>query len=187
MVNTAWDLGIDDSMTIWFYQHIGTNINCIDYFEHSGEGIDYYIDHLKSKDYDYGMHFAPHDIMKRTLSGLTELDMARAKGINFTKIDRTPDIIQGINNVRRMFYRLWIDEEKCSKGISALDSYRKAWNEKQGCFSTHPEHNWASHGADAMRTLSEAVILYPSGATIGVMTPEKARELRRKYGPPGVQ
>ncbi len=32
-VFTAWDLGVDDSMSIWFYQEIGSQINVIDYME----------------------------------------------------------------------------------------------------------------------------------------------------------
>lgn len=36
----------------------------------------------------------------------------------------------------------------------ALRSYRVEWDEKTRAFKKTPEHNWASHGADAWRYLS---------------------------------
>jgi len=36
--------------------------------------------------------------------------------------------------------------------MSALASYQKEWDEERKVFKTSPLHNWASHGADAMRT-----------------------------------
>lgn len=49
-VNTDWDLGMDDSMTIWFWQQVGQEIHFIDYYENSGEGIEHYIKVVKEKD-----------------------------------------------------------------------------------------------------------------------------------------
>lgn len=39
-VNTFWDLGVDDSMTIWFIQHIGKSHHVIDYYENNGFGLE---------------------------------------------------------------------------------------------------------------------------------------------------
>jgi phage terminase large subunit len=39
-------------------------------------------------------------------------------------------------------------------GLEALRSYRTEWDEKDRAFKKTPEHNWASHGADAWRYLS---------------------------------
>jgi hypothetical protein len=38
--------------------------------------------------------------------------------------------------------------------LEALRSYRTEWDEKARHFKKTPEHNWASHGADASRYLS---------------------------------
>ena len=38
-VNTAWDLGLDDMTSIWFYQLAGKEIRLIDYYENSGAGL----------------------------------------------------------------------------------------------------------------------------------------------------
>jgi len=50
--------------------------------------------------------------------------------------------------------RSWFDEEKCSRGIQALEGYRKEWNERYGCWASQPLHNQSSHGVDAFRMLA---------------------------------
>jgi hypothetical protein len=52
-VHTAWDLGMDDSTTIWFFQVVGREIRFIDYYEQSGEGLQHYADLLKEKKQQY--------------------------------------------------------------------------------------------------------------------------------------
>jgi hypothetical protein len=41
-----------------------------------------------------------------------------------------------------------------AQGLEALRAYRVEWDEKARAFKKTPEHNWASHGADAWRYLS---------------------------------
>ena len=38
-VYTFWDLGMDDSTSIWFMQAIGRELRFIDYYEAQGEGL----------------------------------------------------------------------------------------------------------------------------------------------------
>jgi hypothetical protein len=64
---------------------------------------------------------------------------------------------QGIDAARNLLSRCWFDEEKCSKGVSALDAYKKEWNDKHGCWSSRPLHNFACHGADAFRMLAVGI------------------------------
>lgn len=152
-VNTAWDLGIDDSMTIWFYQTVGQEIHIIDYYENSGEGLAHYAMKLQEKSYVYGHHFAPHDIAVRELgTGKSRLEIAKSLGIRFETAPNLP-IDDGINAARALFSRCWFDKDKCSRGINALKNYRKEWDEKNKVFRTTPKHDWASHGADAFRVL----------------------------------
>ena len=42
-VSTAWDLGYNDSTTIWFFQVAGKEIHLIDYVEGSGESLAYWL------------------------------------------------------------------------------------------------------------------------------------------------
>ena len=48
-VDTFWDLGMKDKTAIWFVQQKGTAIHLIDYFEDSGESLEYYANILDDK------------------------------------------------------------------------------------------------------------------------------------------
>ena len=153
-VHTAWDLGFNDSNAIIYFQVYRKEIRIIDYDEGSGESLAHWIKVVKNKDYAYGKHIAPHDIMvKEYTSGLSRQSTARNLGIHFLPAQKT-DIIPGIDAVRNILNRCWIDEKKCAKLIKALDNYKKDWDERNGCWRSQPLHNWASHGADAFRYLA---------------------------------
>ena len=66
-VYTFWDLGMDDSTSIWFMQAIGRELRFIDYYEAQGEGLAHYAKVLKEKPYVYGDHYMPHDAEVREL------------------------------------------------------------------------------------------------------------------------
>lgn len=160
-VNTFWDLGIDDSMSIWFAQDVGNEIHLIDYYELSGEGLAHYVKLLDSKrnelGYSYGRHVAPHDIKVRELgTGKSRWETAQDLGLLFevgTKIEKKED---GHQAVRSIFSRLWFDQGRCQRGIDALSNYRKAYDETNKVFKGSPVHDWSCHGADAMQTLAIA-------------------------------
>lgn len=153
-VHTAWDLGYNDSNAIWFFQIYKKEIRLIDYEEGSGESLSYWLGVLKNKGYVYDKHIAPHDIMVHEYSsGMTRQAAARKMGFNFLPAQKV-EIIPGIDAVRSILNRCWFDEKKCEKGIKALDAYKKDWDDRNGCWRSQPLHNWASHGADAFRTLA---------------------------------
>lgn len=154
VVNTAWDLGIDDSTTIWFFQTVGQEIHLVDYYENSGEGLAHYASKLQEKGYLYGKHYAPHDIAVRELgTGKSRLEIAKSLGIKF-EVGKNLGIDDGINAARSVFSQCWLDATRCSRGINALKNYRKEWDEKNKVFRNKPKHDWASHGADAFRTFA---------------------------------
>ena len=156
-VHTAFDLGYNDSTAIWFFQQCGQEIHLLEYYENSGEALTHYLYYLKSKPYTYGKHLVPHDAAVHEYStGLSRVEVARNHGIIFTIV---PDIgiNEGIDAVRNLLHRCWFDEEKCAKGISSLDNYKKEWNDRHGCWSSQPLHNFASHGADAFRMLAVGI------------------------------
>jgi hypothetical protein len=162
-VHTFWDLGIDDSMSIWFGQVVGREFHFIDYYENSGEGLQHYALKLQEKNYMYGRQFAPHDIAVRELgTGKSRFEVARSLGINFT-VNPGLSIEDGINIGRTVFSRCWFDSVKCERGINALRNYKKDWDEKNKVFKNKPKHDWASHGADAFRYLavSERAVAKP--------------------------
>jgi phage terminase large subunit len=156
-VHTAWDLGMDDSMSIWFFQLHNTEIRLIDYYENSGEGLSHYANELSKKGYSYGKHYAPHDIEVRELgTGTSRKEAGRKLGLNFITVPRPEKKEDGINAIRLILSRCYFDEVNCKRGIGALKGYRKEWNEKMQVYSSSPVHDWTSHGTDAFQTLALA-------------------------------
>lgn len=151
LVHTWWDLGVGDSTAIGFFQVVNFEWRMIDYFEASGEGLNFYKSILTEKRYNYGEHYAPHDIEVRELSsGKSRREIAQSLGINFNVAPNLP-IDDGINAARMRFKTLWIDETKCSAFIAAISQYQKEWNDKMGDYKPHPLHDWTSHAADMFR------------------------------------
>ena len=150
-VDTIWDLGIGDAMSVIFAQRLGSERRIIDYFEASGEGLDSFVRMLHAKPYIYGKHFAPHDIMVRELSsGKSRYEIAEKLGIRFEVVANI-GLEDGINAARMAFGRCWFDEVKADRLIEALQNYRRDYNTKLGEFKATPVHDWSSHGADAFR------------------------------------
>lgn len=151
LVDTYWDLGMDDSMTIWFVQEVGREHHVIDYYENSGEGLAHYASVLKQKEYEYGTHNAPFDIAVRELAtGKSRMEAAKAMGISFRAMPQLPRD-DGIDAARSLMSSCWWDGTKCNRGIQALKNYKKDWDEKNKVFRNNPKHDWASHGSDAFR------------------------------------
>lgn len=172
-VHTAWDLGVRDSTTIIFFQVVGQMVRLIDCYENSKVGLEHYVKVLQQKDYNYGKHIAPHDIRVRELgSGMTRLEKARQLGIRFTVAPQL-SIEDGIEAVRSLCGKLWIDIQNCKDLLKALESYRQEWDSKKKIYKSHPLHDWSSHWADAMRYLAISLPKTRDG-----LTPE---ELDRRY------
>jgi hypothetical protein len=150
-VYTWWDLGVGDSTAIGFFQVVGGEWRMIDYFEASGEGLNFYINVLRNKAYTYAQHFAPHDIAVREFTtGKSRQEIAKSLGIDFEISPNLP-VEDGINAVRLRFNTLWIDKEKCAAFLSALSQYQKEWNDKMGDWKDKALHDWTSHAADMIR------------------------------------
>lgn len=155
-VDTAWDIGIDDATAIWFVQDVGRERRLIDYLEVSGEGLPAIAKRLDQKGYRYGRHVMPHDADAREKS--TGQSYRRTfEDLGFRGVEivpRTDDLIGAINTTRLMIARCWFDRERCARGLEALKQYRREWDGKGQTWRERPLHDWASHGADAFRTLA---------------------------------
>lgn len=160
-VGTAWDLGIDDWMAIWFYQQSPAGqVRCIDYYGVEGEGLQHCAKVMQEKGYIYApgdetMHLAPPDIKVREIGTNAEsrYNVARRLGIRF-KVTKKLSLADGISAARALLSRTWFDEERCQKGLHAMRNYRKQYNRAMNEFTGTPVHDWASHPADAFRTLA---------------------------------
>lgn len=183
-VYTAWDIGYGDSTSIIFYQICGQEVHIIDYYESHGEGLPHYATVLKDKPYIYADHFAPHDIDSHAFSsGLSAREIGSSLGIRFIPLPTLKLRLEdGIEAVRGLFPRVWIDETKCKYLIKCLENYRKEFDERLEIYKERPRHDKFSHGADAMRYLAIAVKLNVDSAKSGV-SDKQSEEWFQKYNP----
>ena len=113
------------------------------------------------RDYIYAGNLLPHD------AGHTELGTGKTK--NRDGPQDGPDeshggseawgSMDGINAVRAMLPHCYFDEEHTELGVQALREYLKKESglvdpEGNKLYLEEPMHTWASHGADAIRTIA---------------------------------
>jgi hypothetical protein len=164
LVHTAWDLGVGDSTAIWLAQAAGREVRLIDYYEAAGVGLDHYARVLRDKPYVYGEHLLPHDVQVRELgTGKSRLEMLASLGLRGRVVPNL-SVEDGIQAVRNLMPRAWIDGEKCARGLEALRLYRREFDARRGAFKVRPLHDWTSHAADALRYL--AIGLREEGAAL---------------------
>lgn len=154
-VTTYWDLGFNDSCTIWFIQRIGREIRVIDYNEDHGKGLEHYIGVLDKKPYIYAEHVLPHDANHHEISsGNTRVEYLINHGMDSRKLrvlPRTQNRNEDIHYVRQVLPKCWFDYKLTFNGVKSLSGYERLWDAKKQIYSDTPLHNWASHGADAFR------------------------------------
>jgi hypothetical protein len=158
VVHTAFDLGLDDYTAIWCFQvGRGGKINIIDYYENWDEGAAHYADYLNSLKYRWGTHINPHDAKKRDIGAkLCWLDHIKPLlSGRYVVLERDDcNVFAGIQQVRSILGRCYFDAERCAKGISHLEAYKKLWDDRLGCYKNSPLHDQHSHAADAIRYLA---------------------------------
>ena len=159
-VFTVWDLWINDSTAIWFWQRIGKEIRVIDYYENNGEGLSHYVSILKEKWYRYWTIRLPHDAQARSLQTWKTVEEKMYEyGFNDIQIVPKLSVLDGINSARAILPYCYFDREKTERGRKCLKNYHKELDEKRQAFKW-PEHDWSSHGSDAFRYLAVVNELY---------------------------
>jgi len=157
-VHRAWDLGVTDSTSIWLYQAQGGQIVILDHITSNGVGVEWYRDELfklyEARGWQHGSDFVPHDAkVKEWGSGRTRVETMSGLGLRPMLVPLST-VEDGINAVRRML-PLCIFHPRCEDGgISALEQYRREWDDDKKCFKPTALHDWTSHPADAFRYLA---------------------------------
>jgi hypothetical protein len=184
-VDTFWDLGIDDSMSIWFIQSVGKEFRVIDYYENTGYGLEHYSKVMQDKGYKYGNHYMPHDAEVREMGSgeiaKSRREIAEGLGIRPIQVAERAKNIDVIINVHIPAVRMILpfcrfDEKKCARGISALDGYRAEYDEIKKKLANRPSHTWESHASDAFRTFAVGYEPQLRSLTIGSKDHQQAEE-----------
>lgn len=72
-----WDIGIVDYTVIWFVQEKQDYIDIIDFYMNRGKDLEFYLNHLRTRPYQYGRNVLPHDMSRRQMPTLdTRLQQA---------------------------------------------------------------------------------------------------------------
>jgi phage terminase large subunit len=168
-VDTFWDLGFGDNVSIWFAQSVGFEFRLVDFVSQCQRDLSYYLKELRDRPYVYGSHYLPHDAKAQTLAagGRSIQQQVEAAGFKVRLVPKLT-IADGIAAARAVFNRCWFDADKCGDGIQALKHYRYEFDEDLGTFKREPLHDWASHPADAFRYFG-----------VAIREPEKQKEKAR--------
>ena len=159
-IRTFWDLGRRDHTAIWVAQWVGQKITLLDYIEGSGQPPSYYFEELRQRGYRGCMVYLPHDgsrVGPENHNGKSYEDQAREAGFDVEVIrNQGPSAAMlRIDAGRRLFPRMWFNEATTADGLEVLGAYHERRDDKRE-IGLGPEHDWASHGADAFGLLAVA-------------------------------
>ena len=155
-VHTFWDLGWADCTSILFAQKIGFEYHLIDAYQSQLELLPHYLKVLQGKGYVYGTHYLPHDADNGTLGAPSTKKQMDGMGYKTHMLDRVARKKDGLDAVRSIFNRLYIDETKCADFLQNLRRYAYKIDER-GQWSKEPDHNEHSHYADALQALGQSI------------------------------
>jgi hypothetical protein len=159
-VHRAWDLGVGDDTSIWWFQAQGAQLVILDHYAASGVGLEHYAEVIERKAKEHGWasgtDYVPHDAkVKEWGSGRTRVETMAAIGLAPMLVPLA-SLDDGINAVRRVL-PLCVFHPRCEEGgISALEQYRREWDDDKKSFRASAVHDWTSHPADAFRYLAMA-------------------------------
>lgn len=145
-----WDIGVSDATSIWIVQQRGDRLRFIDHYEAVGQDLSSHLNWLRSNGHSDAECVLPHDGAKRdAVTAIRFEDHIRNAGFSVRTVENQGKgaAMKRVEAARRLFNRFWFDEEKCAKGLKALGWYHEKQN--QGGYGVGPEHDWASHSADA--------------------------------------
>lgn len=153
-----WDIGIRDHTAIWIAQFVGAQVRCIDYYEAAGQPLATHLQWLREHGYGRAVCVLPHDGARAdVVTGLTFRDHIRDADFEVFVIRNQGKAaaMQRIEAARRLFPQIWFDAERCEAGLDALGAYHERKDEARQV-GLGPEHDWASHGADAFGLMCSA-------------------------------
>lgn len=142
-----------DALSIWAAQFVGREIRVLKYYEAVGQPLATHLAWLREQGYtpDKAQIWLPHD--GSTQDKVYDVSFESALSQAGYTVTVVPNQGRGaakarIEAVRRLFPSMWIDEQGCAGGLSALGWYHEKRDDIRG-IGLGPEHDWASHAADA--------------------------------------
>lgn len=157
-VHRAWDIGVRDDTSIWWFQVVGSRVYILDCYTASGVGVDHYAEVVQKRreehDWVDGNDYVPHDAkVKEWGTGRTRVETMQALGLKPILVPLAGKL-DGINAVRLTLPKCLFHPRTEEVGMAALEQYRREWDDDKKCFKANEVHDWTSNLADALRYLS---------------------------------
>lgn len=157
-----WDIGGTgakaDATAIWIVQFIGQAVWLLDYYEAKGQPLAAHVNWLREGGYGKAHCVLPHDgAAHEKVFDTTYEGALRAAGFHVMVIPNqgAGAAMQRVQAARRLFPQMHFDKEYCAGGIEAIAWYHEKRDEERG-IGLGPDHDWASHGADAFGLIAIA-------------------------------
>ncbi len=153
---TAWDLGLSDQTYILLFQAIGKEIRIVDTISASNEPLSYYANALQQRNHPFAGHLLPHDVAVRELStNKSRQEVLENLGVRTLHVvPRIKDLAEGIEAVRQLWSKLWIDKDRCKAFLHAASHYRREFDARLQIYKPSPVHGPESHAMDALRQIA---------------------------------
>lgn len=161
LVHRSWDLGIGHSTAIWFWSVVGTQVWVYDHYASRGVGLEHYSDYIDKlyakRGWLHGSDWLPHDARVKELgTGRTRVETMRHFGLS-PMLSPAASFDDGINAARQTLDRC-VFHPRCDEGdipgISALEQYRREWDDELKTFKRSHVDDWTADPADSFRYLS---------------------------------
>lgn len=157
-VHRAWDIGVRDDTSIWWFQVVGAQVFILDCYSASGVGLDHYADIVhkrhEERGWKLGTDFVPHDAkIKEWGSGRTRVETMQSMGLH-PQLCTNASKLDGVNAARQTLARCVFHTRCEERGLSALEQYRREWDDDKKAFKASEVHDWSSNLADAFRYLA---------------------------------
>jgi len=158
-----------DAFVMWVEQWVSREIRVLNYYEAVGQEFKDHLGWLRLEGYEPGDAeiILPHDgATKDRVNRVSYESAFKSAGYRVKVIPNqgTGAAAERVRELRKLLPMMWFDK-KCSAGVEALSNYHEKWDDIRNV-GLGPNHNWASHGADAKGL---AAIAYqpprPHGAT----------------------
>jgi len=160
-VYSVWDIGWNDSTSVWLFQIIGGDIYWLWHMRERRLTAAQAWQRLVQTGIPIAASILPHDADNTTAAaGLSyRAALHNAGATNTIVLPRPREIWTGINAARDCLHRSHIHKTHCAAGIEALEAYHTRDDSKGGSVSREPVHDWSSHDSDAFRYGAEAIKL----------------------------
>jgi phage terminase large subunit len=165
-----------DAVSIWAAQFIGKEVRVLDYYEAVGQPLAAHVTWMRSRGYtpEKAQIWLPHDGSSNDKVYDVSYESAlRSAGYSVTVVPNQGKgaAKQRIEATRRLFPSIWFNADTTDAGRAALGWYHERRDDKRG-IGLGPEHDWASHGADAFGLM--CVAYEPPSGTVITNTRQKS-------------